>query len=135
MWAGGTIAAGEWGVNHAGRTIEAKGEWRGTGSARIARRPGVASNPIGQARRIIGIRRAGTPASHSGYIHRSSAIAPPSHFEERPMSYRTGRACRALMLALLATSAAAGLSRLSAQTPARGATGDHKVTTPFHKPS
>jgi methionine-R-sulfoxide reductase len=39
------------------------------------------------------------------------------------------------MLALLATPAAAGLSRLSAQTPARGATGDHQVTTPFHKPS
>ena len=51
------------------------------------------------------------------------------------MSYRTGRACRALMLALLATSAAAGLSRVSAQAPARSATGDHKVTTPFHKPS
>jgi methionine-R-sulfoxide reductase len=50
------------------------------------------------------------------------------------MSYRTGRAFRALMLAL-ATSAAAGLSRASAQAPARSATGDHKVTTPFHKPS
>jgi methionine-R-sulfoxide reductase len=50
------------------------------------------------------------------------------------MSYRTGRAYRALMLAL-ATSAAAGLSRASAQAPVRSATGDHKVTTPFHKPS
>jgi methionine-R-sulfoxide reductase len=50
------------------------------------------------------------------------------------MSYRTGRAFRALMLAL-ATSAAAGLSRASAQAPARSAIGDHKVTTPFHKPS
>ena len=51
------------------------------------------------------------------------------------MSYPTGRACRALMLALLATSAAACRSRASAQAPARSATGDHKVTTPFHKPS
>jgi methionine-R-sulfoxide reductase len=38
------------------------------------------------------------------------------------------------MLALLATSAAAGFSRVSAQTPARGATGEYKVTS-FHKPS
>ena len=37
------------------------------------------------------------------------------------MSYRTGRAYRALMLAL-ATSAAAGLSRASAQAPVRSAT-------------
>jgi methionine-R-sulfoxide reductase len=51
------------------------------------------------------------------------------------MTYRTGRACRALMLALLATPAAAGLSRASAQAPARSVTGDHKVTTPYHKPT
>jgi methionine-R-sulfoxide reductase len=51
------------------------------------------------------------------------------------MSHRTGRACRALMLALLATFAAACDSRVSAQAPVRSATGDHKVTTPFHKPS
>jgi methionine-R-sulfoxide reductase len=50
------------------------------------------------------------------------------------MSNRTGRARRALMLALLATPAAAGLSRVSAQAPARSATGEYKVSN-FHKPS
>ena len=47
------------------------------------------------------------------------------------MSHRTGRACRALMLALLATSAAAGFSRVSAQTPARSATGESQGDAPF----
>ena len=50
------------------------------------------------------------------------------------MSHRSAPACHALMIALLATSAAAGFSRVSAQTPTRSATGEYKVTN-FHKPS
>jgi methionine-R-sulfoxide reductase len=41
----------------------------------------------------------------------------------------------ALALTLSATLAAATASRASAQVKARGVNGDHKVTTPFHKPS
>jgi methionine-R-sulfoxide reductase len=51
------------------------------------------------------------------------------------MSYRPGRARRALLLALLATCATAGVTRASAQAPARNVNGDRKVTTPFRKPS
>ena len=51
------------------------------------------------------------------------------------MSHRPGRATRALLLALLATVAAAGASRASAQAPARSVNRDRKVTTPFQKPS
>jgi methionine-R-sulfoxide reductase len=51
------------------------------------------------------------------------------------MSHRSGRALRALLLALMATPAAAGLARVSAQTPARSVNGGQRVTTPFHKPS
>ena len=51
------------------------------------------------------------------------------------MSYRPGRATRVLLLALTATVAAAGVSRASAQAPARSVNRDRKVTTPFHKPS
>ena len=51
------------------------------------------------------------------------------------MSYRPGRARRALLLALLATCAAAGATRASAQAPVRNVNGDRKVTTPFRKPS
>jgi methionine-R-sulfoxide reductase len=51
------------------------------------------------------------------------------------MSHRTGRATRALLLALTATVAAAGVSRASAQAPARSVNRDRKVTTTFQKPS
>ena len=51
------------------------------------------------------------------------------------MSYRPGRARRALLLALLATCATAGVSRASAQAPARTVNGARKMTTPFRKPS
>ena len=51
------------------------------------------------------------------------------------MSYRPGRARRALLLALLATCATAGVSRASAQAPARNVNGARKMTTPFRKPS
>jgi len=51
------------------------------------------------------------------------------------MSNRSGRAIRALLLALTATVAAAGVSRASAQAPARSVNRDRKVTMPFHKPS
>jgi len=51
------------------------------------------------------------------------------------MSHRPGCARRALLLALLATCAAAGVTRASAQAPARSVNGDRKVTTPFRKPS
>jgi methionine-R-sulfoxide reductase len=51
------------------------------------------------------------------------------------MSHRPGRATRALLLALTATVAAAGVSRASAQAPARSVNRDRKVTTTFQKPS
>ena len=51
------------------------------------------------------------------------------------MSHRPGRTTRALLLALTASVAAAGVSRASAQAPARSVNRDRKVTTPFHKPS
>ena len=51
------------------------------------------------------------------------------------MSYRPARASRALLLAFLATCAAAGVTRASAQAPVRNVNGDRKVTTPFRKPS
>ena len=50
------------------------------------------------------------------------------------MPHRPGRATRALLLALLATVAAAG-PRASAQAPARSVNRDRTMTTPFHKPS
>ena len=51
------------------------------------------------------------------------------------MSHRLGRTTRALLLALTASVAAAGVSRASAQAPPRSVNRDRKVTTPFHKPS
>ena len=51
------------------------------------------------------------------------------------MSCPLGRATRTLLLALTATVAAAGVSRVSAQAPARSVNRDRKVTTTFHKPS
>jgi methionine-R-sulfoxide reductase len=51
------------------------------------------------------------------------------------MSHRPGRTTRALLFALTASVAAAGVSRASAQAPARSVNRDRKVTTPFHKPS
>lgn len=51
------------------------------------------------------------------------------------MSHASSSARRALTLTLIATLAAATASRASAQAPARSVNGDHKVTTPFHKPS
>jgi methionine-R-sulfoxide reductase len=51
------------------------------------------------------------------------------------MSHRPGRATRALLLALMATVAAAAAPRASAQAPARSVNRDRKVTTPFQKPS
>ena len=51
------------------------------------------------------------------------------------MSHRPGRASRALLLAILATWAAAGVTRASAQTSTRSVNGERKVTTPFHKPT
>jgi methionine-R-sulfoxide reductase len=132
MWAGGTVPPVMRRSTMQGGPAARKGARHRLGSHRAL--PRRAGDAIGGERRIIDVLEVGTPASRFGYNHRPSAIAPPSHFEERPMSYRTGRAGRALMLALLAIPAAAGLSRLSAQTPARGATGEYKVTN-FHKPS
>ena len=51
------------------------------------------------------------------------------------MPLRPGRITRDLLLALLTTFAAAGLTRASAQAPARSVNRDRKVTMPFHKPS
>ena len=51
------------------------------------------------------------------------------------MSHRPGRATRALLLALMATIAAAAAPRASAQAAARSVNRDRKVTTPFQKPS
>jgi methionine-R-sulfoxide reductase len=51
------------------------------------------------------------------------------------MPHRSGRAPRALLLAFLATCAAASVTRASAQAPARSVNGDRKVTTPFRKPT
>jgi methionine-R-sulfoxide reductase len=51
------------------------------------------------------------------------------------MSHHPGRTTRALLLALTATVAAAGVSRASAQAPARSVNRDRKVTTTFQKPS
>ena len=51
------------------------------------------------------------------------------------MSYPPGRATRALLLALVATVAAATAPRASAQSAARSVNRDRKVTTPFKKPS
>jgi methionine-R-sulfoxide reductase len=51
------------------------------------------------------------------------------------MAHRSSRAHRALTLTLIATLAATTVSRASAQAPASSVNGDHKVTTPFHKPS
>ena len=50
------------------------------------------------------------------------------------MPHHAGRATRALLLALLATVAAAA-PRASAQAPARSVNRDRTMTTPFHKPS
>ena len=50
------------------------------------------------------------------------------------MPHHPGRATRALLLALLATVAAAA-PRASAQAPARSVNRDRTMTTPFHKPS
>ena len=51
------------------------------------------------------------------------------------MSHRSSRVRAALALTLSATLAVATAPRASAQAPARSVNGDHKVTTPFHKPS
>jgi len=51
------------------------------------------------------------------------------------MPHRPGRGTRALLLALLATVAAAAAPRASAQAPARSVNRDRTMTTPFHKPS
>jgi methionine-R-sulfoxide reductase len=51
------------------------------------------------------------------------------------MSHRSSRVRAALALTLTATLAAATAPRASAQAPARSVNGDHKVTTPFRKPS
>ncbi len=51
------------------------------------------------------------------------------------MSHRPGRATRALLLALMATVAAAAAPRASAQAAPRSVNRDRKVTTPFHKPT
>ncbi|MDB4881415.1 MAG: methionine-R-sulfoxide reductase [Gemmatimonadetes bacterium] len=51
------------------------------------------------------------------------------------MSHRSSGVRRAVTLTLFATLAAATASRATAQAPARSVNGDHKVTTPFHKPS
>ena len=51
------------------------------------------------------------------------------------MAHRPGRAKRALLLALLASIAAAAAPRASAQAPARSVNRDRKVTTSFQKPS
>jgi len=51
------------------------------------------------------------------------------------MSHGSGRATRALLLALMATVAAAAAPRASAQSAARSVNRDRKVTTPFKKPS
>jgi methionine-R-sulfoxide reductase len=51
------------------------------------------------------------------------------------MAYRSIGARRAVSLTLIATLAAIGGSRASAQAPARSVNGERKVTTPFHKPS
>jgi methionine-R-sulfoxide reductase len=55
--------------------------------------------------------------------------------EELNMPHRPGRASRTLLLAILTTCAAAGVTRASAQTAVRNVNGERKVTTPFHKPS
>ena len=51
------------------------------------------------------------------------------------MSNRSRRARLALTLSLTAMFAAAGCSGASAQDAARARTGDHKMTTDYHKPS
>ena len=51
------------------------------------------------------------------------------------MPHGFSEARRALSLALIATLAAASVSRASAQAPARSVNGERKVTTPFRKPS
>jgi peptide-methionine (R)-S-oxide reductase len=51
------------------------------------------------------------------------------------MSHRSSGARRAMALTLIATLAAVGGSRVSAQAPSRSVNGGRKVTTPFHKPS
>ena len=51
------------------------------------------------------------------------------------MAHRSGRIQRALLLALMATVAAAAAPRASAQATARSVNRDRKVTTPYRKPS
>jgi methionine-R-sulfoxide reductase len=51
------------------------------------------------------------------------------------MPHRSSGARAALALTLFVTLAALPASRASAQVKTRGVNGDHKVTTPFHKPS